>query len=203
MFLRAKIRRKDGPTYDEQIAAFKIAHGVGPHEFAASFASRKATTPATCLSTSRSPRSRPSTMSGRTTCSASSGTRGNANVSPKLPRRRAGGRPHAQGPHLLDVCGQWRGRRQADLLTIGKAAPSFEGEAEMRAQGVNRAFMLRIGVAVPLADNDDLEPEVVAAARRQHGRGQPASLRIPERQEKRHLPPNMGFQPDILLERGS
>jgi len=22
----------DGPTYDEQIAAFKIAHGVGPHD---------------------------------------------------------------------------------------------------------------------------------------------------------------------------
>jgi hypothetical protein len=70
----------------------------------------------------------------------------------------------------------------------------------MRAQGVNRAFMLRIRVAVPLADNDDLEPGVVAAAGRQHGRGQPVSLRVPERQEERRLPPNMGFQPNFLLE---
>src|SRR5262245_48421804 len=89
---------------------------------------------------------------------------------------------------------------QEDLPAIGKAAHSFEGEAEMRAQSVNRASMFWIGVAVPLADDDDLEPEVVAAAGRQHGRGQPVSVRVPKRQEERHLPPNMGFQPYVLFE---
>ena len=86
------------------------------------------------------------------------------------------------------------------LPAIWKAALSFESEAEMRTQGVNRAFMLGIGIAVPLADNNDLEPKVVTAALRQHGRDQPVSLRVPEREEERHLPPNMGFQPNILLE---
>ena len=69
---------------------------------------------------------------------------------------------------------------------------------EARSKGVKNGWPCLVvgvfpGVAVGFADDCNPECGIVLAARRQHGRNQPAALRVPQRQEKRHLPLDMRF----------
>jgi hypothetical protein len=87
--------------------------------------------------------------------------------------------------------------------SIWIAPDALEGEAEMLAQFANGLTMLRVGIPVLRAHNDDPESRVIAPARRQHGCGEGCPLRTAQRQEQGHDTLHVSLEADVLLNKGA
>ena len=83
--------------------------------------------------------------------------------------------------------------------SIWIAPDALEGEAEVLAQLANGLTMLRVGIPVLRAHNDDPESRVIAPARRQHGCDEGVSLRTAQRQEQRHHALHVRLEANVLL----
>ena len=73
----------------------------------------------------------------------------------------------------------------------------------MLPQLANGLTMLRVGILVFRAHNDDPESRVIAPARRQHGCNEGCALRSAQRKEQGHDTLHVSLEADVLLNKGA